>query len=113
MTVYVIKPKTLTGGGHAAFCNFHGGGAIFLDAKNETDMCCRLAIESDTIWFNVNYRKGPETRCPGGHNDAVAAIKYFHSNAEKYCIDPNRLSSFGCSGGGWIAAGSAIILSRD
>ena len=58
----------------------------------------------------VDYRKGPEVKCPTGHNDFVQAVLHILDNPGKFSINPNKVCMAGISGGGWIVAGAANIL---
>lgn len=71
---------------------YHGGGALFLDYWVVQGYCCKLAVENECIIANIDYRLAPEYPTPKGFEDAVAAIKYFHSNSGKYGVDENYIS---------------------
>lgn len=67
----------------------------------------------NAVVFNVNYRLGPETKCPDDQQDFVDAIRYIHANASTFGVDANKLAIGGESGGGWIAAGAANLMIKD
>lgn len=69
-------------------------------------------MDNQCVVANVDFRNAPEAPVPKGFEDAIAAIKYFHSNSAKYGIDENFISVCGQSGGGWIALGAALLLVR-
>lgn len=56
---------------------------------------------------------GPEAKAPGGSQDCVEAIKYFHEHADEYGVDPERISVSGVSGGSLISFGAALLLARE
>ena len=64
--VHVIKPKTLTGTGHAAYIYAHGGGAVMFEAKSSNSNLTHTALELNCVVFNVDYRLGPESKAPTG-----------------------------------------------
>lgn len=70
----------------AAVVYCHGGGGIMFNPDIDKAWLCRLAATNLCIFFSIDYRLGPETKCPGGHQDCVAAVKYFSSNAAKFGI---------------------------
>lgn len=114
MMVQVIKAiKNKDKKGMPGIINAHGGAAIMCRANSESGYMSRLAASLDIVVFNIEYRLGPETKCPGGHKDCVAAVKYFHEHAEEYGLDNTKLSLHGQSGGAWIIAGAAILLGRE
>lgn len=114
MMVQVIKAiKNKDKKGMPGIINAHGGGAVFMRAHTESGYMSRLAASLDIVIFNIEYRLGPETKCPGGQKDAAEAVKYFHEHAEEYGLDNTKLSLNGLSGGAWIVAGAAILLGRE
>jgi acetyl esterase/lipase len=90
----------------------HGGGAIAFDAKSCDHPCQRWADENDLVVFNLDYRLAPETPAPGGIMDCYAGLKYIIANAEKYGVDPTRVTFTGDSGGGYLSMGLGMELSK-
>jgi acetyl esterase/lipase len=109
---YVIKVKGKEDKKRPCLINFHGGGAIAGTAEQVNEIMCRYAVESDTTIVNVDYRLAPETKAPGGINDAYASVKWVIDNAEKLNIDEHRIAIMGESGGGYITAGCAMRLAE-
>jgi len=66
ITIYSYRPKSLPKEGNACEIHAHGGGAIMCDAKMINEQIALWAVQKGCVYFNVNYRKGPETKCPGG-----------------------------------------------
>lgn len=97
----------------AGIVNAHGGGACMMRAQSEVGYMSRIAASLDVVVFNIEYRLGPETKCPGGQKDAAEAVKYFHEHAEEHGLDNTKLALNGLSGGAWIVAGAAILLGRE
>lgn len=106
MKVHVIKPKTLTGTGHAAYIYAHGGGAVMFEAKSSNSNLTHTALVLNCVVFNVDYRLGPESKAPTGQTDFAAAIRHVSKNAASLGIDANQICMAGISGGGWICFGA-------
>jgi len=64
--VFCLRPKDLPKDGNACEIHAHGGAAIMCSADMFNDLMCEHAVLKKCVYFNVDYRKGPETRCPGG-----------------------------------------------
>ena len=62
--LWIIKPKSMEGDKNAAFIFAHGGAGLMLSAEENLPECYRYAVDWDCIVFSVDYRKGPETKCP-------------------------------------------------
>jgi acetyl esterase/lipase len=95
-----------------ALMYIHGGGGIALDARYADECCQRWADESGIVVFNLEYRLAPETPAPGGIMDCYAGLKYIIDNAWKYDVDPKRVTFSGESGGGYLAMGLGMELSK-
>lgn len=90
----------------------HGGGAVGGDAKDFGMVANPTAVTAGVTFFNVDYRLGPETKAPGGIADFYAALKYVVENAEELGVDKSRICIKGESGGGYICAGTGIMLAE-
>ena len=64
--VFCIKPKDLPATGNACEVHAHGGGAVLGYAELYNAMMAEHACKKKCVLFNVDYRKGPEAKCPGG-----------------------------------------------
>jgi acetyl esterase/lipase len=64
------------------------------------------------VVFNLDYRLAPETPAPGGIMDCYAGLKYIIANAEKYGVDPKRVTFTGDSGGGYLSMALGMELSK-
>jgi acetyl esterase/lipase len=95
-----------------ALMYIHGGGSISLNARYYDEVCQRWADESGIVVFNLEYRLAPETPAPGGIMDCYAALKYIIANAEKYGVDPKRVTFSGESGGGYLSMALGMELSK-
>ena len=65
------------------------------------------------VVVSVDYRKGPEVRCPQGQRDFVDALNHVLDNSSKFNIDPKKICIAGTSGGAWIVTGAANILGKS
>ena len=88
----------------------HGGGAVTLTAQISNPMMVRWAYAFNCIVFNVDYRLGPETKCPGGQRDQMKAFIHIYNHSEKYGVDKTKIVMGGESGGAWITLGAAYQL---
>ena len=108
----VYQPAGVSAGPKPVILYFHGGGWVI--ATNDTyDASARsLANGAGAIVISVEYRKGPETRFPGAHDDAFAAYRWTLRNAVALGGDPRRVALAGESAGGNLAITTAIAA-RD
>ncbi len=90
----------------------HGGGMIAGTPDMQAGALERLAVETGTLIVSVDYRLAPETPFPAGLEDVYAALLWLHAGAGGLGVDPDRIMVMGDSGGGCLAAGTAL-LARD
>jgi len=88
----------------------HGGGAIAGTAELYKPMLSALAIKSNIVIFNVDYRLAPETKCPTNILDFYCALKHIQENADNLGIDADKVGISGESGGGYICFGTMVKL---
>merc|ERR1711915_675280 len=88
----------------------HGGGAVAGSSSSHRGYLSHMAVSCGVVVFSVDYRLGPETRCPNNVLDFYEAIKYVAANAEQLGVDPSRIAMAGESGGGYICAGAMVQL---
>lgn len=96
----------------SAILYVHGGGMIAGTPDMQAGMLNRLALETNTLVVSVDYRLAPETPFPGGLEDVYTALVWLHKHAKELEIDPDRIIVMGDSGGGCLAAATAL-LARD
>ena len=114
LTFYLIIPKALDlSQKHPGYIYAHGGGGVMGTAEQVNDYCCITALNLNCCVFNVNYRLGPEVKCPTGMQDFIDCLKLVHEKAEMFSVDTSRVCIAGLSGGGWIVAGAANILAKE
>nr|WP_298796357.1 alpha/beta hydrolase [uncultured Acetobacter sp.] len=95
-----------------AILYIHGGGMIAGTPEMQAGTLSQLAQETGALVVSVDYRLAPETPFPGGLEDAYAALVWLHSHASELGADATRLMVMGDSGGGCLAAATAL-LARD
>jgi len=111
--VFVYTPKSLKESKPVpAYVWAHGGGAVISEAKDYHKNCCVIAVNLNCVVFNVDFRNGPETKCPQNQKDYVAALKYVLQHGATYNVDTSKVCMAGISGGGWIVSGAANLLAK-
>ena len=56
------------------------------------------------VLASVNYRLSQEAIFPAQIHDCKAAIRFLRANADRYCVDPDRIGVWGSSAGGHLVA---------
>ena len=82
----------------------HGGGFVSLGLESHDNLCRRLALQASTVVVAVDYRLAPEHRFPAAVDDACAAVRWLHAQADSIGADPARIAVAGDSAGGNLAA---------
>jgi acetyl esterase len=90
--------------GRGLLVYFHGGGWTVGDLDTHDGVARGLARESGQAVLSIGYRLAPEHPYPAGLEDAIAATRWAHANAEALGCDPDRLGVGGDSAGGNLAA---------
>jgi acetyl esterase len=106
---YIQKPKGI----HAdctTLVYFHGGGCLFGSAEDRTDVVIKLAVKTNCVVVNCNYRKAPESKFPLPIFDAYAILKQLIKDAESLGINASKIAFIGESGGATILLGVAQFL---
>src|SRR5665213_1458620 len=91
---------------------FHGGGWVAGDLETHDRQARLLVIETGAVVISVDYRRPPETRFPGAHEDAFSALKDVVTRIAEFGGDAKRIGVAGDSAGGNLAATVAIAC-RD
>ena len=95
-----------------AILNIHGGGMIAGTPDMQAGVLERLAADTGALVVSVEYRLAPETPFPGGLEDVYAALVWLHDHAGELGVDAGRIMVMGDSGGGCLAAATAL-MARD
>lgn len=86
------------------FLYFHGGGFLFGTLRSEDATCSRIALNSDVVVVNVNYRHTPEHVYPTAWYDSQDAFLWVHENASSFHGDPQKVIVSGISAGAQLTA---------
>ncbi|KAL3483463.1 Alpha/Beta hydrolase protein [Aspergillus germanicus] len=93
--------------------DFHGGGWGLGDLDTESHICAHICVKAQCAVIDIAYRLVPEHAFPIGIQDSFAGlVDIYTSGAEKFNIDPTRISIGGVSAGGNIAL-VCCHLARD
>ena len=111
--VLVHKPKSLTSKkDNAAVIYAHGGGVVSGTAEMMQPWLAQAASTCGVVYFNVDYRLAPETKCPQNALDFYCAIKHIIEHAADLGVDPQRIAIAGDSGGGYIVMAAMVMLAQ-
>jgi acetyl esterase len=97
----LYRPSDREGLGLLVF--FHGGGWVLGNLESHDNVCRILANSSGHAVLSVDYRLAPEHRFPAPLEDAIAATRWAHANAESLGCSPDRLAVGGDSAGATLA----------
>lgn len=96
------------------YIHFHGGGFLFGTLDSEDATCARIALASDVVVFNLNYRHSPEWKYPTAWHDAEDAFEWVVAHASKsFHGDPTHVVVGGVSAGGHLAAALTLTKKRE
>ncbi|KAM5520940.1 alpha beta hydrolase fold protein [Fusarium oxysporum f. sp. phaseoli] len=111
LDVRVYEPDTA--GPWPVHIDYHGGGWGLGDLDTESHICKHICNVAGVAVIDVAYRLVPENAFPCGVTDSFAALKYiYEKGAERFSIDPERISVGGVSAGGFISLALAH-MARD
>jgi acetyl esterase len=91
---------------------YHGGGWVIGDLDSHDSVCRFLAKHSGCRVLSIEYRLAPEHPFPAAPEDALAAFRWAHGQAEELGIDPARIAVGGDSAGGNLSA-VVCLMARD
>jgi acetyl esterase/lipase len=112
LPVLVLSPGQLS---DPVPCIYHvaNGGKMQQGARvNLTDVEARWVDDLGVALVSVSPRVGPQHRHPAQVEDAYVGLRWVVDHAEELNIDPARILLYGKSGGGGIAAATALYA-RD
>ncbi len=90
----------------------HSGGMVSGTALMDDRILVPLVREFNCVAASVDYRLAPEFRAPAATEDCYAGLAWLAGNAAALDIDAGRIAIYGISGGGGIAATTAL-MARD
>ncbi len=91
---------------------FHGGGWVTGDIDSYTNLCSRLANETNRRVISVDYRLAPEYPFPSGLEDCYYVTKYLFDHLQLLSCSEDDIILIGDSAGGNLAACVSLLL-RD
>ena len=100
-----LEPAATSG----ALLWIHGGGYMLGSARQDDELCRRLAQELGITVGSVEYRWAPEHPFPAALDDCYAALQRLVALPG---VDPARVAIGGASAGGGLAAALAL-MTRD
>ncbi|MFF5966452.1 alpha/beta hydrolase [Streptomyces collinus] len=96
----------------SAVVYLHGGGMIMGDVEACTPLVAGYVHDTGVPFLAVDFRNAPEVPGTTLAEDAFAGLEWLLDHADELGVNPARVAVMGESGGGGIAAGTAI-LARD
>lgn len=96
----------------AAIVYFHGGGRVAGTIDHYDGVIRHYVRETNVPMLLVDYRLAPEYTGTAAQEDGFAGLQWLAGHAKDLRVDPFRIGLMGDSGGGGVAAGTAI-LARD
>ncbi len=111
LTIRIHRPEKASG---LLPCLFHlfGGGMVAGSAVRDDGLLIPLVRQLGCVATSVAYRLAPEHRAPAASTDAYTALKWVCAHTSELGIDPERVILGGLSGGGGVAAATAV-MARD
>ena len=111
MPVLILRPAGRTG---PLPCLYHtaNGGKILQAARGATEVELDWVVEFGLVLVSISPPVGPEYPHPALIEGAYAGLVWIADHAEELGVDPARLFVYGKSGGGGLAAATAL-LARD
>ncbi len=102
LMIHRITPE-ITTKRRPAMIIFPGGGYEFTSDR-EAEPIASAYFAAGYNCFTLRYICGKKAAISNPLYDAAAAIAFVRTNAEKYCIDPEKIAVIGFSAGGHLAA---------
>jgi acetyl esterase/lipase len=85
----------------------HGGGWRLGDRRLTPDLS-RFFAERRYAMVSIDYRLSDTAIFPAAVHDVKTAIRWLHSAADTYSLDPEKIGLWGASAGGHLAALAAL-----
>lgn len=76
----VYKPKSLNSDNAPAYVYAHGGGAFAFEAKHFNTIMSVSCINLNCVIISVDFRNGPDVKCPRGQMDFMESINFVIDN---------------------------------
>lgn len=110
--VYLHQPSRKAEKAGNALLHLHGGGYVMGSATHSEPQLRSWAKKYNCLIVSVEYRLAPEHPFPAALFDCVAVLEWLYAEALSLNVDPAKISLFGESAGGGLAAGLALYA-RD
>jgi len=112
LTIRIHRPEEVATSPMPCLFHVHGGGMVAGSAVRDDGMLLGLVRTLNCVATSIEYRLAPEHRAPALVTDCYWALKWVCANAKMLGIDPQRVALGGISGGGGLAAATAV-MARD
>ena len=80
----------------------HGGAFMGCDKADLQVLPMLEGLQRGYAVVSINYRMSGEAQFPALVQDAKAAVRWVRANAQHYSLDPQRISAWGGSAGGYL-----------
>jgi len=93
----------------------HGGGFTSGSKDEVTSTASNSAPSKGYALASIGYRLSGDTggTFPGSFNDILTAIRFLKTNADTYCLDPDRIAVTGFSAGAYHAGMVCVLSGYD
>ncbi|WP_435133580.1 pectinesterase family protein [Formosa sp. A9] len=98
----VFYPSCETENKYPGLLLVHGGGWVSGVRDNLRPLAERLAAQG-YVAVTASYRLAPEAIYPAAILDLKDALRWMRSNANDFCLDPERIATLGASAGAQLA----------
>lgn len=112
MSFRVVSPVGISGP-LPAIIYYHGGCFVSGGFATHDNQLRQLAFFSQCHVIAVEYRLAPEHIWPAAHDDAETGATIIWRNANRFNIDPERITLAGDSAGGHLALVTALRLKAE
>ncbi|MEV7045564.1 alpha/beta hydrolase [Amycolatopsis sp. NPDC051061] len=112
----VLRARWVTRKGHSpgsAVVFAHGGGMVLGTIDLWDPLVAGYVAATGVPFLSVGYRLAPEVGGQTPARDMYAALRYLHSHAGEYGVDPDRIAIMGESSGGGLAAAVSLLARED
>lgn len=112
LSVLILRPAGRSGPLPCIYYTANGGKILRSTRLALTDTELDWVLEQGVVMVSVAGRVGPEDRHPALVEDAYAGLVWTAGHADELGVDPENIMIFGKSGGGGLAAATAL-MARD
>jgi acetyl esterase/lipase len=91
-------------GPYPVIMHIHGGAFMGCDKADQQVLPALQGLKRRYAVVAVNYRLSGEAKFPALVHDVKAAVRWVRANAGRYQLDPDRITAWGGSAGGYLAS---------